>query len=230
MAVQRFTQGVSTAASTETLASFGMPDPTKWQIFWNDFNDLIDIEETTRWIITTTGAGTEAISDAENGELLITNAAADDDADFLQSVKEVFGFTSGKELYFKARMKVSDVTQSDFIMGLQIRDTTPLAVSDGVWFQKNDGDAALDFHIMKDSVEDSINGIPVTIEDATYFTVGFYYDGASTVEYFFNDVSRGTFGVSHLPTTELTVSFGIQNGTDAAKTMTVDYILVACER
>lgn len=230
MAVQRFTQGVSTAAATETLANFGMPDPTKWQVFWNDFQDLIDIEETNVWTITTTGTGTEAITDAENGEILITNSGADDDADFLQSCKEVFGFTSGKELFFKARMKVSDVTQSDFLMGLQITDPTPLDASDGVWFQKDDGDAALDFYIVKTTGSDSVHGIPVTITNDTYFTVGFYYDGESTIEYFFDDVSKGVFGVSHLPTTELTVSFGIQNGTNVAKTMTVDYILVACER
>ena len=70
-----------------------------------------------------------------------------------------------------------------------------------------------------------------TIHDNTYVTVGFYYDGVNSVEYFVDDVSIDEAVVTNLPNDEaLAVSFGIQNGAAAAKTMTVDYIFVACER
>ena len=89
MALQTYTNGVSTAASTSTLASFGMPDPSLWQIFFNDFQNLIDIDATNKWVLTTIEAGagsaTEVINDAANGELLITNDNADNDSDFYQS-------------------------------------------------------------------------------------------------------------------------------------------------
>jgi hypothetical protein len=45
-------------------------------------------------------------------------------------------------------------------------------------------------------------------------------------------VCKGSLSASstYLPDTELTVSFGIQNGEAVAKTMTVDYIFAAKER
>jgi len=112
---------------------------------------------------------------ADAGVLVLTNAAGDNDLDFLQMVAETFLFEVGKKLWFKARFKVSDATQSDFIMGLQITDTSALAVSDGVFFQKDDGDTALDFHVEKNGTATSASDI-ATIVDDTYLTVGFYYD------------------------------------------------------
>ena len=60
---------------------------------------------------------------------------------------------------------------------------------------------------------------------------GFYYDGKSAIEYYVDDVKLGTSVTTNLPDDEeLAVSFGIQNGAAAAKTMTVDYIFVSQER
>jgi len=63
-------------------------------------------------------------------------------------------------------------------------------------------------------------------------SVAWYYDGKSSVKYFVNDVHKGTLDGSstYLPDTELTISFGIQNGEAVAKIMTVDYIFAAKER
>ena len=57
MALSRYTDGISTAASTETLASFGMADPSKWQVYFNDFQDLRALDMTNNWVVTTTEAG-----------------------------------------------------------------------------------------------------------------------------------------------------------------------------
>ena len=232
--VTRFPNGLTNNKINTNLCELGMLDPTKYFVFFNDFKDLLDIDATNVWVLTTTEAGsgdaTEVISDAANGELLITNDNADDDCDFYQSVKEVFKFVSGKKLWLKAKFKTSDATESDIIMGLQIRDTTPLAVTDGVFFQKDDGDAYLDFHVEKDSEATSATAV-ATLSDATYVEVGFYYNGNDAIEYFVDNVKRGTVAVDNLPDDEeLTVSFGVQNGEAVAKTMTVDYILAIRER
>lgn len=224
-----FPNGITTTKHT-TLHEFGMPDPTKWHTFFDDFDRFAAAE----WIISTTEAGgssaSEALTDEDGGVLLITNDDADDDRDFFQKVGESFLFATGKKLFFKARFKVSDATQSDFVMGLQITDTTPLDTTYGVFFQKDDGDANLDFHVEKDNTATSASAV-ATVEDDTYLTVGFYYDGVSTVQYFVNDVKLGESVTTNLPDDEeLTVSFGIQNGEAAAKTMSVDYIFVAKER
>jgi len=230
MSVSRLTKGLSTAGTTETLAEFIAPDPTKAHVFFDDFDCYVAGD----WTITTTEAGTgsatEALTDADGGVLLLTNAAGDNDLDFLQKVGESFLMAAGKKAWFKARFKVSDATQSDFVMGLQITDTTPLDVTDGIFFQKDDGDAALDFYVEKDDTASSDTNIATVVDD-TYLTVGWYYDGKSEVQYFVNDVKKGSLATTNLPNDEeLTISFGIQNGEAAAKTMSVDYIFAAKER
>lgn len=226
----RFTGGITTVAKTAPLGQFGMPDPTVWHVYFDDFDKYTAAD----WTITTTEAGigsaTEALTDGDGGLLLVTNDDADNDADFFQKVGESFTFAAGKKLLFKARFKVSDATQSDFVIGLQITDTAPLDVTDGVFFQKDDGDANLDFHVEKDDTATDATAI-ATVADDTFLTVAFAYDGKSTVTYFVDDAAKGSVSATNLPDDEaLTVSFGIQNGEAAAKTMTVDYLFVAKER
>jgi hypothetical protein len=227
----RFTSGVGTATKTSNTGYYGMPDPTKWITYFNDFTEYVAGD----WTITTTeagsGAATEALaSTSAGGLLLITNDDADNDLDFFNLKTEAFKFVAGKKTFFKARFAVSDATQSDFVMGLQITDTTILAVSDGVYFMKDDGDASLDFHVEKDSSDTTASAI-ATVSDATMLVAGFYYDGKSAIEYYVDDVKLGTSVTTNLPDDEeLAVSFGIQNGAAAAKTMTVDYIFVSQER
>lgn len=231
----RFPVGVSTTAEPDNpLADFGMPDPTRYAVFWEDFHrsGSATTALALNWIITTTEAGassaSEVITDEDGGVLLVTNDAADDDNDFFQSVAETYTFETDKKLWFKARFKVSDATQCDFVMGLQVRDTSPLAVSDGVWFQKDDGDTNLDFHVAKSSSQTDVAAIATV--STSYLTVAFYYDGAGTLTYYVDNEPLGTAAVTNLPSTQLTVSFGLQNGEAAAKTMSVDYIFVAKER
>lgn len=226
----RFTHGLATVAKAAPLGMFGLPDPTKYSTYFNDFHTYTAAD----WTITTTEAGagdaTEAITGANGGVLLLTNDAADNDNDFLQLTGETFKFIAGKKLWFKARFKVSDATQSDFIIGLQITDTAPLDVTDGVFFSKDDGDALLDFNVEKNNTATATAGIATVVSD-TYLTVAFYYDGVSSIAYYVNDVQVGTSVTTNLvDDEELTVSFGIQNGEAVAKTMSVDYIFVSTER
>lgn len=227
--------GVNNNLADNALGQMKQPDPTLSHIFFDDF----DRYNASDWTITTTEAGggdaTEALTNEDGGVLLITNDAADNDADFFNKVGESFKFQSGKELFFKARFKVSDATQSDFIMGLQITDTTPLAVSDGVYFRKDDGDANLDFVVIKDSTATTATAI-TTVSDATYITVAFYYNGKDAIKYYagtdtLNPTYRGSSVITNLPDDEeLTISFGIQNGEAVAKTMSIDYILAVKDR
>lgn len=186
------------------------------------------------WVITTTEAGagdaTEAVADADGGVLVITNDAADNDNDFFQWAKETFKFVAGKKLWFKARCKISDATQSDFVIGLQIRDTSPLAVSDGVYMMKDDGDANLDCYVTKDST--STTGTAAsTLTSDTYAVLGFYYNGVDAVEFYKDNVLISKLATTNLPDDEeMTISFGIQNGEAVAKILSLDYILVAKER
>jgi len=181
-----------------------MPLPSD-QTHYGYFNDFMTYKSGD-WTITTTeegtGSATEAITSGAGGQFLITNAAGDNDHDFFNLKGESFLITGSKRAYFSARFKVSDATQSDFVMGLQITDTSPLAVSEGIFFIKDDGDTNL------------------------------VYDPKDQKFHVFQkNVLAGTVVNTNEPKNqELALSFGIKNGAAAAKTLTVDYIGASKER
>lgn len=230
-----FPNGVTNVSAGDPLFHFTMPDPTKWVIYHNDFHTYT----ATDWTITTTEAGagdaTEALTDGAGGQLLITNDAADDDADFFQKVGEGFRWSSTKKMFFKARFKTSDATQSDIVMGLQITDTTPLDVTDGLFFIKADGAATVNFRIEKDNTATALSSV-ATLANDTFVELAFAYlpqhSGGPVFEVYVDGVrTASTTTTTNAPNDEdLTISFGIQNGEAVAKTLTVDYIFAAVER
>lgn len=231
----RFTSGVSTTTKLNPLGDFGMPDPTKYHVYFNDFDTYVAGD----WTVTETGTGTRALTDIDGGALLITNAAADNDRNEFQKVGESFLLTAGKRAFFKARFKVSDATQSDFLIGLAVTDTSlqgsvsGAGVTDGIFFNKDDGDASLDVQCQKNATTGQTRAAAIaTVADNTFLSVAWAYDGVDSVKYYVDDVHIGTLDGSstYLPDTELTVSFAMMNGEGVAKTMTLDYILAASER
>ena len=227
MTTTRFPNGITNVGETSLFAELGQPAATNFHTYFEDF----DYYTAADWTVTETQAGaTQALTDGDGGLLLLTNTAADNDLVSLQKVGESFRFASGKQLFFEARFKVSDATQSDVVVGLQITDITPLDVTDGVFFIKADGAATVDFLVEKNNTATTASAI-ATMANDTYIRLGFYYDGSSAVQYFVNGTYTGSSVTTNLPDDEdLTVTFAIQNGEAVAKTMTVDYIYVAKER
>ena len=237
MPTTHFRNGVSNQVAGNPLYDFPYLDPFKYVTYANDFFTY----HADEWTITTTEAGagsaTEALASGSGGLLLVTNAAGDDDLDFLQLKGEAFKYDASKNMFFKARFKVSDATQSDFVMGLGITDTTPLDTTDGFYFIKADGATGLDFTIEKDNASTSNEDVHAMADD-TFVTVALHYDpnggqdGAGAFKIFVNDaqVASQLTLTNAVDDEELTVSFGIQNGEAAAKTMTIDYILASVER
>ena len=228
--VTRFPNGVTNVADNALFADMVQPDPTKFHTFFDDF----DTYTAGDWVVTETQAGaTQALTAGDGGLLLLTNSAADDDLVALQKTPAAFTFTSGKKTFFRCRFKVSDATQSDVVIGLQVVDTTPLDVTDGVYFLKADGSTAVSVVCRKNATTGSTSASSVaTLADDTFISLGFAYDGEGKVYYEVNGNVVGSLDGSSafLPDTTCTVSFAIQNGEAAAKTMTLDYIYVAKER
>ncbi len=227
MTTTRFPNGVTNVGEQSLFAELGQPAATLYHTYFEDF----DYYTAADWTVTETQAGaTQALTDGDGGLLLITNTAADNDLVSLQKVGESFRFASGKPLFFEARFKVSDATQSDVVIGLQITDTTPLDVTDGVFFIKADGAATVDFLVEKNNTATTASAV-ATMANDTYIRLGFYYDGISAVQYFVNGSIAGSSVTTNLPDDEdMTITIAIQNGEAVAKTMTVDYVYVAKER
>lgn len=239
----RLPKGVVNRESWERFNMFGMLDPTKWITYWDDFagaTDSLPNATDANYTVTKTGAGTIAQADGLGGWSILTNAAADNDAVFVQKKGEAFLWQATKRLFFAIRFKLSDATDSDFVAGLQITDTTPLDVTDGIFFLKADDAATVTFNVEKDNAASQLAAF-TTLANDTFVELAFEYEGAATVVngsavYRFNVYVNGALaGVvdasTNVPDDELLcVSFGVQNGAAAAKTATIDYIFAALER
>ena len=237
----RYPSGVSTAVKGSVLANFPGPDPTRVYSYFNDFHNYVAGD----WTVTRVGTTpTEALeADAPFGALLLTMAATDNSADQLQLTTENFTMTAGKKAWFKTRFKVSDATQSDFLLGLAVLDSTLISagsglgddVTDGIFFYKDDGGTSIKFSCQKNATTGQSS--PVTVGTCTtdYIVLGWEYDGARTIRIFKDDVQVGTLDLTattstYLPDTPITVSIAMMNGEAVAKTMSIDYVFAGIER
>lgn len=228
MSATRFPNGVNNSNPSGPLANFTQLDPTVNYTYFEDFNYYA----AGNWTLTSTGSGTAALTTGNGGLLVLTNGAADDNNTFMDKVGSSFLLDATKESWFKCRFKVSDATQSDVVVGLQITDTTPLDATDGIYFLKNDGDTHINVYCRKDATTGSTSALDIgELADDTFIELAWYYNGKGALFAYINGNAITRIATSgFFPDTTLTVSFGIQNGEAVAKTMTVDYLLAAQAR
>lgn len=216
-----------------TFRKFWQNNPqTDFVEYYNDFTKTSDYTAGDWTITALAGTNTIAVdTDDANGVLRLTSGATEDNGSGYNQKIECWRFAANKALEFEARFKMNDVTQADCVIGLQITDTTPYAVSDGAWFGTDDGDALLDFHLAKASAQSDTAGVATLVDD-TWIKVGFYYDGVdANVQIFINDVRVGAVPfATYAPTTELCISLAHTTGEAVANTMDIDYIRVRQQR
>jgi hypothetical protein len=213
-------------------------DPFKYYMYHDDFFEFHSGIYTITTTEAGTGSATEVITAGAGGQLLITNAAGDNDLDFLQLKGESFLWDSTKRMFFTSRFKTNDATQSEIIMGLQITDTTPLDITDGIYFFKPDGDTQPDFVIEKDNDFGTSVLEMNAMADDTFVTLSFEYDpldvatGGPVFRAYQDGVKVGQIAstVNAPDDEELTISFGIQNGEAVVKTLSLDFLMAAVER
>lgn len=204
--------------------------------YYNDFLVAQDYAAAD-WVVTETGVATQALEgDEDNGALLITNAAADNDSSESQGTEENWVIASGRKSGFACKFKVSGTVTIDAIIGLCITDTTLIdGLTDGIYFRIVDASADLTLVAEKGSAETIVTGIATMVAD-TYVEVGFHYDGNSTISAFSRAadsdkwLKQGSI-TANLPDDEnLAISYALQNGSAVATTMSIDYIDVRQER
>ena len=220
-----FPNGVSNQVKGNPLFNYPYMDPFKYYMYHDDFFEFHSGIYTITTTEAGTGSATEVITAGAGGQLLITNAAGDNDLDFLQ-------------LFFTSRFKTNDATQSEIIMGLQITDTTPLDITDGIYFFKPDGDTQPDFVVEKDNDFGTSVLEMNAMADDTFVTLSFEYDpldvatGGPVFRAYQDGVKVGQIAstVNAPDDEELTISFGIQNGEAVVKTLSLDFLMAAVER
>jgi len=226
----RFPSGVTNVTKSNPLGMFGMPDPTSWHVYFNDFDEYNSTDNFTE-TATSAGTGTSATSlaDVNGGAVRITTAANDNDGLFAEKNGESFLIETGKKAFIKTRFRVGNAIQSDLIIGLHSTDTTPLDATLRFAFISEDGSASLFFNV-DDNTTDEDSSSLVTLEDDTWVSVAAYYDGKGNIALYVNDVQQTTMTSVDVPGDLMAVGFGYLNGAAGAETTDIDYILVAVER
>ncbi len=166
------------------------------------------------------------VAGANGGQVLISTAGAENDGANIQFLGEAFSFASPWEAYFGIRFKVSEATQSDFLVGLCITDTDLLGgMTDGIYFRKVDGSAAISFVLEKNSAETEVAAVHTCVAD-TFVDLEFIYDGAN-VDAYVNGAKKASIaaGNANFCNDEfLTPSVHFLTGAAAPITMTVDWL------
>lgn len=171
------------------------------------------------------GAGESTIThvDTSGGALLFTTDAAEDDGVTLQMTGEAFGCSASQVLtYFGCRLKASEATQIDWLVGLCITDTALLGgMTDGLYFEKLDGGTGISFTTEKNSTETQTDSLAVFAAD-TYVQLEWCFDGTSVFA-FVNGTLVATHTTNICNDELLTPSIEVLAGSAVARTLTLDW-------
>lgn len=219
-----YPNGVTNSPVGTALQTYPAPDPTVLHSYFNDF----DVYTSGDWTNTATGSVTNAIVAGDGGWLSLLNSAANADLNSLQLKVATFAITAGKEAWFKARLKTSSATNAALIVGLVQTTTTPLTVTNGVYFSKAAASTSLTCKVTGASTTSTVSA--ATMADDTFITMGWHYNGSNLVTVYINGNRVASVPTTNLPSTALNLTIAESNGTAAAITTTVDYALCSTER
>lgn len=228
MSMTRLPFGLSTRKKTDPFGDYTHPDQTDEHRFIDDFNAYT----AANWTITVVGTSTPALVAGDGGLLGITTSTANNDSAFLQKLPESYSFETGKPAWFGCRFKVSALS-SVIVFGLQVTDTTPEDVTDGIYFLSTTGTGAITGYVRKNATTGSASTSVGTLVADTYTELAWYWDGKDTVAFYQDRVQKGSItgvAANYLPDTTTAISFGLRTTTAAAKTMTVDYFFASKSR
>lgn len=220
--------------------------------YFNDFLKYPDYDVTNEWALSQengNAAGAVTISDdANHGYLSLAVTDATDNYGLniqftaANGAGEFILPAANKLVIYEVRLQVSDATQSDFFAGLSITDTDLAAAggafidaSDYVGFEKDDGDANVDFVSAKNSTETKRTAV-TTVANTTWKTLAFRADGVSSIQAWYKNSSNlwkrgGAPITTNINNDEqMALTFGLCNGAAAAKTMFIDYVRVLFQR
>lgn len=183
----------------------------------------------TGWILTSiqttcgNATGAQGLATPYSSGINLQSGAADNDGVAIQVNGEMFKLALTKPVVYGARVKLSDVTQSDLAIGLVITDVDVLGgVSDGVFFRKADGAATITHVVEKNTTETETSALATLVND-TFVNVGFVWTGVAGGLYpYINGVAAAAQADTNRPDDEfLTPVIEVVNGEGAQKILTV---------
>jgi hypothetical protein len=181
----------------------------------------------TEWTTTLVDGGVDGLDSAGLGTTaggvwkILTNDS-ENDGQNIQLTGESYLPASGKPLYFEITLQIDDATESDFIAGLCITDTTLLGgMTYGIYYRKVDGSLSVAAVSESNSVEEESLAVG-TMADATNITLGFWMESNTSIKFYVDGVLVATHSTTIPTAEELTPSVHFLTGEAAAHAMLVD--------
>jgi len=233
----RFPAGVSTQAIGSTLGQFPLPDPTDISLDFEDFFQYVAADFTVTnttshqtiglvvgngGIISTVGGGSSVTADigAIQNNPLNFNIATNTITATAPPTQVAWFYTA-----FKATTAANDQLQ----VGLTSSNAA-LTPTDGIYFNKAAGTAAIDFVVRKSSTSTTQAAV-ATLANNTFLQLAFYYNGKDAIDVFVAGVKVYTqLVLTNLPSAvALATAFGVKAAATAPTTsnLVIDYSLAA---
>lgn len=242
-APDRSPNGINTNYREDIKGLFGMPDPTQWHVFFEDFDFL---PATNKFTNTVVGTGTSVTTTGQDGGIAtIVNSAANNDATSMGQTTPNFLPENSRSLIYEAKFEVDSATLAHAGAGLIATSNTlsPFTYTEGIAIRKPSGGSTFTIEVKKagtTSASSAFGGVSCPVN--TQIVVGFAYKGngdASGKEFVFKlDLNDGNgpryqslyVPTANIPTALLGASVGVLNGSAVARTMKVDYVFAAKDR
>jgi hypothetical protein len=240
--VTRFPGGSTNSPPGSVLENLKHNNPAFYHQLFNDFDSYTAAD----WVVTATGAATEAIAAGDGGVLLLTNTAALNDLVSLQyaggtgAVSPTFLAEPTKDLVFACSISLDSALNASFLVGLAIADTSPIASlpASGMFISKAAASLYPQGYIRSSSSGQVTAQAQTPMADATMMDMAIVYsafDGSCTMYLGAAgaNVPSSQFRVANPPTLPvplLAPTFALQNGTAAARTMSIDWYMAAKAR
>lgn len=193
------------------------------------------------WLNSTDNSGTCIISDAEPGGVLaLTPGTSANDYVSIQLNGEAFALAANRKIIWESRLKISDVDDAKFFVGLASTDASTSATAgpvldgtnDSIGFRNVLGNTATFLYVVEDDTSETTGTAYTAAADDTFITLRFEVDGTSQVRFYVNGAIVATIktglpdsGAALTPTFEI----GSPTGTTAT-VMEIDYFLIIADR
>jgi len=191
---------------------------------------------TNCWTAIMDGTSEQAIVADELGGAIILQSGSqtENTGASLQLTQSPFEPQDAKQLWFEAKVKLSDGDQCDAWVGLSTsfasNPEAVLTAINAIGFRIADGDATWQIVSRAASAATSTDSA-VDVVDNTYQRLGFHYNGnKKSIDFFIDRAKVGSSITNICTSAALTAGIMILNGMTAEQSITCDYMHVVCER
>lgn len=195
------------------------------------FFNAYDVNTTNVWDQTASGSGTALTVQAGRGGFAkFVNGASDNNHYYYQSKYQTAALAAGKMTWIVGDFIIKDVDQCDFFFGLckTIASGDIFANRvDSVGFYMTDESALLRCECSNTSTATQASSGASAV-DLTRVRLAISIEASVRANFFVNDVHKKTIS-TNLPTANLAVSFGLQNGEGAANELSIYPIRLGME-